>query len=198
VSGMLPWYVARSSGLIAWALLAASVLWGLAISTRVLRGTPRPSWLLDLHRYLGGMATVFVGVHIVALLGDTYVHFGLASVLILFASSWHPVAVAWGITAFYLLLAVELTSLIRTRIPKRLWRATHYASFPLFVVATIHALSAGTDARTWAFEVVAALTTVTVAALTTLRIQSRRVPARPAAASIPQRPDRTRPSGRAA
>ena len=64
MSGMLPWYVARSSGLIAWALLAASVLWGLAISTRVLRGTPRPSWLLDLHRYLGGIATVFVGVHI--------------------------------------------------------------------------------------------------------------------------------------
>jgi predicted ferric reductase len=198
VSGMLPWYVARSSGLIAWALLAASVLWGLAISTRVLRGTPRPSWLLDLHRYLGGMATVFVGVHIVALLGDTYVHFGLASVLVPFASSWHPVAVAWGVTAFYVLLAVELTSLLRTRIPKRLWRATHYASFPLFVLATIHAVSAGTDARTWVFEVVAALTMMTVAALTALRIQSRRLPARPAAAPIPQRPDRTRLSGRAA
>ena len=198
MSGMLPWYVARSSGMIAWALLAASVLWGLAISTRVLRGTPRPSWLLDLHRYLGGIATVFVGVHIVALLGDTYVHFGLASVLVPFASSWHPVAVAWGVTAFYVLLAVELTSLLRTRIPKRLWRATHYASFPLFVVATIHAVSAGTDARTWVFEVVAALTMMTVAALTALRIQSRRLPARPAAASIPQRPDRTRRSGRAA
>jgi len=195
---MLPWYVARSSGLIAWALLAASVLWGLAISTRVLRGTPRPSWLLDLHRYLGGIATVFVGVHIVALLGDTYVHFGLASVLVPFAGSWHPVAVAWGVTAFYVLLAVELTSLLRTRIPKRLWRATHYASFPLFVVATIHAVSAGTDARTWVFEVVAALTMMTVAALTALRIQSRRLPARPAAAPIPQRPDRMRRSGRAA
>ena len=107
MSGMLPWYVARSSGLIAWALLAASVLWGLAISTRVLRGTPRPSWLLDLHRYLGGIATAFVGVHIVALLGDTYVHFGLASVLVPFAGSWHPVAVAWGVTAFYVLLAVD-------------------------------------------------------------------------------------------
>ena len=198
MSGMLPWYVARSSGLIAWALLAASVLWGLAISTRVLRGTPRPSWLLDLHRYLGGIATVFVGVHIVALLGDTYMHFGLASVLVPFASSWHPVAVAWGVTAFYVLLAVELTSLLRTRIPKRLWRATHYASFPLFVVATIHSVSAGTDARTWVFEVVATLTMMTVAALTALRIQSRRLPARPAAAPIPQRPDRMRRSGRAA
>ena len=112
MSGTLPWFVARSSGLIAWALLAASVVWGLAISTRVLNGRPRPAWLLDLHRYLGGIATVFVAVHIVALLGDTYVHFGLASVLVPFASSWHPVAVAWGISAFYLLLAVEVTSLV--------------------------------------------------------------------------------------
>jgi predicted ferric reductase len=150
---------------------------------------------LDLHRYLGGIATIFVGVHIVALLGDTYVHFGLASVLIPFASRWHQVAVAWGITALYLLLAVELTSLIRTRVPKRLWRATHYASFPLFIVATIHALSAGTDARTWGFEVVVALTVMAVAALTALRIGSERQPPRRVAPRLPQRPDRSQPSG---
>jgi len=197
VSGTLPWFVARSSGLIAWALLAASVVWGLAISTRVLNGRPRPAWLLDLHRYLGGIATVFVGVHMIALLSDTYVHFGLASVLVPFASSWHPVAVAWGISAFYLLLAVEMTSLIRARLPRRLWRATHYASFPLFIVATIHALSAGTDAHTWAFELVAALAVMAVVALTALRIGGERPPRR-VAASFPQRPDRPRTSGRAA
>jgi predicted ferric reductase len=168
--------------MIAWALLAASVLLGLAITTRVTNGRPRPAWLLDLHRYLGGVATVFVGVHVVALLGDTYVHFGLASVLIPFASSWHPVAVAWGVTGFYLLLAVEVTSLVRTRLPKRLWRATHYASFPLFALATIHGLSAGTDAGTWTFEVLAALATIGVVALTGLRIASDRRPARRATA----------------
>lgn len=198
MNGMLPWYVARSSGLIAWALLAASVVWGLAISTRVFRGSPRPAWLLDLHRYLGGIATVFVGVHIVALLGDTYVHFGLASLLVPFASSWHPVAVAWGVTSLYLLSAVELTSLMRTRLPKHLWRATHYASFPLFILATIHALSAGADARTWAFETVAALTTVAVIALTAIRVSSHRSPPRRVAIPTPQRPDLPQPSSRAA
>lgn len=198
MSEMLPWYVARSSGLIAWALLAASVVWGLAISTRVLRGSPRPAWLLDLHRYMGGIATVFVGVHVVALLGDTYVHFGLASLLVPFASSWHPVAVAWGVTSLYLLLAVEMTSLIRTRLPKRLWRATHYASFPLFFVATIHALSAGTDAVTWTFETVAVLTMVTVIGLTALRVSSERQPPHRVAIPTPQRPDRPQSSSRAA
>ena len=32
----LLWYTARAAGIVTWALLAASVLWGLALSTRVL------------------------------------------------------------------------------------------------------------------------------------------------------------------
>jgi methionine sulfoxide reductase heme-binding subunit len=168
--GMLVWYIARSSGLIAWALLAASVLWGLGLTTKVLRGRPRPAWLLDLHRYLGGLATIFVVVHVAGVLADTYVHFGLASVFVPFASSWRPVAVAWGVAGLYLLAAVELTSLLRARLPKRAWRAVHFASFPLFVTATIHALTAGTDTRTWAFELLATLVIVLVGWLTVVRV----------------------------
>ena len=96
---MLPWYVARAAGLVSWALLAAATLWGLALSTGALGRRPRPNWLLDLHRWLGGTALVFTGVHVVALLADQYVHFGLTEILVPFASSWHPVAVAWGVVA---------------------------------------------------------------------------------------------------
>ena len=64
---------------------------------------PRPNWLLDMHRWLGGTALAFTGVHVVALLADQYMHFGLSSILIPLASKWHPVAVAWGIVAAYLL-----------------------------------------------------------------------------------------------
>ena len=46
----------------------------------------------------------------------------------------------------YLLFAVELTSLARTRLPRRLWRRVHYASFVVFAATTVHGLSAGTDA----------------------------------------------------
>ena len=42
MSGQFPWYVARSAGLVAWALLAASVLWGLALSTKILTGAIPP------------------------------------------------------------------------------------------------------------------------------------------------------------
>jgi predicted ferric reductase len=157
------WYVARSGGIVAWALLAASVLWGLALSTKVLRGKPRPNWILDLHRFLGGLALVFTAIHVLALVLDSYVHFGVAEVLVPFASAWHPVAVAWGVIGLYLLIAVELTSLARKRISKRMWRMTHYLSFPLFLLTTVHALSAGTDRSTlllqWSVIVVSAVIT---------------------------------------
>jgi DMSO/TMAO reductase YedYZ heme-binding membrane subunit len=143
---MLLWYTARAGGIVSWALVTASITWGLALSTKVFGKRPRPSWLLDMHRYLGGLALVFTGVHVLSIVADSYVHFGLAEVLIPFASTWKPTAVAWGIVGFYLLLAVELTSLARRQLPKSLWRSVHYASFPLFVVATVHGVTAGTDA----------------------------------------------------
>src|ERR1700682_5890473 len=123
------WYTARAAGLVAWALLTASVVWGLALSTHVLGRKPRPVWLLDLHRALGGLAVIFTGIHVVGIMLDSYVHFGLSEVLVPLASAWHPVAVAWGIVAFYLLTAVEVTSLARRRLPNRFWRRVHFASF---------------------------------------------------------------------
>ncbi len=128
------WYTARAGGIVAWALLAMSVLWGLALSTKVLNGKPRPNWILDLHRFLGALALVFTGVHVVAIVADSYVHFGLTEVLVPLTGTWHPVAVAWGIIGAYFLVAVEVTSLLRRRLSKRLWRATHFLSFPLFAL----------------------------------------------------------------
>jgi hypothetical protein len=184
VTSQLTWYVARSAGIVSWALLTASVVWGLVMTTRIARGHVRTAWLLDLHRYLGGLAAIFVGVHVGAILLDDYVHFDLGSVLVPFASNWRPGAVAWGVVALYVLLAVELTSLARAQLPKPLWRAVHFASFPLFVLATVHGLTAGTDAPAALFRWVAVLAIAAVAALTTIRVagdtkpEPARVPAR--------------------
>ncbi|MBL8776381.1 MAG: ferric reductase-like transmembrane domain-containing protein [Acidimicrobiales bacterium] len=142
------WYTARAGGIVSWALLSASVLWGLALSTKVFGKRPRPNWLLDMHQWLGALTMIFLGVHVVALMFDSYVDFGLTDVLVPFASDWDPSAVAWGIVAFYLLLAVELTALGRRWMPKKVWRSVHYLSFPVFVLATVHGVAAGTDATT--------------------------------------------------
>jgi methionine sulfoxide reductase heme-binding subunit len=174
-----PWWdTARAGGIISWALLAASVLWGLAISTKATAGRVRPNWMLDLHRFLGGLAVVFVGVHVASIVLDSYVHFGLAEVLVPLASSWHPVAVAWGIVATYLLVAVEVTSLARRRLPKRIWHGVHLLSLPTFALATVHGLTAGTDRHNVVWQ--AALWTVTAAIvlLTAIRVLSASQPRR--------------------
>ena len=184
----LPWYIARSAGLTAWALLAAAVLWGLAVSTGFLRSRPRAAWLLDLHRYLSGLAVIFVVVHVAGILIDSYVHISALAAVVPFASSWRPVAVAWGVVVGYLLIAVELTSLARAHLPARLWRATHVASFPLFLLATVHALTAGTDAHTWVFELSAAVVTLAITTLAAYRIAGETTrPTGPAGARAKER-----------
>ena len=170
MNGQLWWYMARSGGIVAWALLAASVLWGLALSTKVTNGKPKPNWILDLHRFLGGLALFFTGIHVGSLILDTYVHFGLVEVLVPFAGTWHPAAVAWGVIGLYFLLAVELTSLARKRLSKRVWRMTHYLSFPLFFLTTVHALSAGTDRKTFVLLLTIAVATAVVTILSFVRL----------------------------
>ena len=164
------WYATRSAGIVAWVLLAISVLWGLALSTKVLGKRPRPNWLLDVHRFLGGLAVVFTAVHVSAIVLDSFVSFSVFNVLVPFTGTWHPGAVAWGIVAMYALAAVEITSLLRTRISKQAWRATHYLSFPLFVVATMHVLTAGTDRHTLLLRVLLATGVLGVVVLTAVRV----------------------------
>ena len=144
----LAWYTARAAGMTSWALLSLAVLVGLALSTRVAGVRPAPSWLLSLHRFCGGLSVVFVGVHLVALAADSYVPFGWKETLIPLTSHYRPSAVAAGIVAFYLMLAIEMTSLLMRKMPRRVWRLIHSGSFMLFVLATGHGLTAGTDGRT--------------------------------------------------
>ena len=108
---------------------------------------------------------MFVGVHVGALLLDPYVHFGISDVFLPLASRWHPVAVAWGVVGLYVLLAVELTSLAKARLPRRVWRAVHVAALPLFFVATVHFAATGTDAGNPIAVVAMVLAVVVVAAL---------------------------------
>lgn len=180
MNGHFWWYLARASGLVAWALLSASVIWGLLLSTRITQGRPRPAWLLDLHRFLAGAAVTFTALHLVGLVADSYVHFGVVQLLVPFASSWKPGAVALGVVALYLLVAVEATSLLMRHLPRRLWRAVHGTSFVLFWLATFHLLLAGTDSGNTLTRWLTNLVITTVVFLTLVRALSDRRPARTA------------------
>jgi hypothetical protein len=165
------WYIARSSGLLAWALMTASVVLGIIMGARLVKA-PSKAWQTDLHRFLGGLSVVFVGVHIFGLVADSYVHFGWSEVLIPFASSWHPAAVAGGVVAMYLLVAVEITSLLRKHLSKTLWKGVHFASYPMFALTTLHAITAGTDTRTTLVTLLVATGVIVIGALTVTRLHA--------------------------
>jgi predicted ferric reductase len=167
VNPQIWWLVSRSSGIIAWALVSLSVCWGLFISTKAVAKASSPAWLLDFHRYLGGLCIVFTAVHMVGLAADNYVTFGWAELFVPMASGWKPGAVAFGIVGFYLLVAIEATSLAMRRLPRRLWRWIHRSSFPLYVVATYHGIRAGTDHENQWFRL-AALASINVVLFLTL------------------------------
>jgi hypothetical protein len=105
------------------------------------------------------------------------------------ASHWRPGAIAWGILAFYLLVAVEITSLLMARLARRFWHAVHLGSFVVFGAATTHGLTAGTDARSPVARIFAMLSIAAVVELTVMRIVAR-ARRRPRAAAGPLQ-DRT-------
>jgi predicted ferric reductase len=149
VDKKLAWYVSRAGGLVAWAVVTASIIWGLALSTRLVSKRGAPAWLLDLHRYLGALSLVFTAIHIVSLPFDNYAHISIMELLVPFRSAarsgYAPEPIAWGVVAFYLVVAIQLTSWIKKYLSRRVWHWIHLLSMPLFVVATIHGFKAGTE-----------------------------------------------------
>jgi sulfoxide reductase heme-binding subunit YedZ len=139
------WWVTRASGIVAWVVVAAAVVWGLLASTKLIRKRGVPAWILDLHRYLGTLTIVFVIVHVGAIWLDSFVKFTPTQLAVPFASSWRPHAVAWGIFATYLLLAIQITSWAMRRLPRKLWHRVHVLSLPMLALATVHGFLAGTD-----------------------------------------------------
>jgi methionine sulfoxide reductase heme-binding subunit len=145
------WYVARAGGMLAFALLTASVVLGLTLSGRArLKRWPRFA-VEDVHRFVGLLAGGFVAVHVVGLLADTYVPFSFAQVLVPGTSSYRPLATALGVVALELLAALAVANRYRKRLSYRFWRRTHYLNFAVWTLALVHGIASGTDSGTpWA------------------------------------------------
>ena len=145
------WYTARAGGLLAFALLTASVVLGLALAGRArLRHWPRFA-VEDVHRFTSLLAGTFVGIHVLALLLDTYVPFSLAQILVPGTASYRPLQTALGVVAVELLAALALANHYRKSLPYRLWRRAHYLNFAVWALALVHGVTSGTDSGTlWA------------------------------------------------
>lgn len=171
------WYVTRASAVLAWVIMTAAVLWGIVLSTRVFRGADNPAWLQDLHRFLGGTALVLTLIHMVSLVLDPWLAMPIDQLLIPLIAEYRPVPVALGILSFYVLAAVQLTSLVMNRLPRRVWKAVHYLSYVAVLAVAVHGAYAGTDAgAAWYQGVATVIVTASVLALIVRIVMARRRP----------------------
>ena len=186
------WYMVRSSGVVAWGLSFTAILVGILMSGRVRKGQIGRPWLLDLHRFLSSLTAFFIAVHLFSLWADDFVDYGLTELFVPFQAPIRNTATAWGIGAFWIFVVVEATSLVRDRLPKRVWHGIHLLSYATFVMGTQHAVTAGTDLdnrllRGLGWTAVAIVVAATVFRILQAGTQRRRVRERSVAAS--QAPD---------
>lgn len=140
------WYLSRASGITAYGLLWLSVVLGLSLSNQLARVWPGGPTAADLHQFTGFLALGFATVHGLVLLGDQYIGYSLAQLLLPFAGAgYRPFWVGLGQLGFYLAALVAFSVYLRGAIGYRAWRVIHYGSFAVYILATVHALGAGTD-----------------------------------------------------
>jgi sulfoxide reductase heme-binding subunit YedZ len=170
------WYLARSSGIVAYLLLTSSVLLGVLMAGRARFTWPKFA-VEEVHRFLAILTGVFIVLHGGALLLDTVVPIGLFQEVVPFTSGYRPFAVGLGVTAMLLISAVGITNALRGRIPHATWRKVHYLTLPAWLLASLHGVLAGTDAGDPWFAGIAAGSIAAVAIAAWARFSPGRVPA---------------------
>ncbi len=151
MDGPLLWFVNRGTGFSLLVLLTGAVLLGI-LSTG---GTPArrlPVFVTQsLHRNLSLLSVLMLLVHVASAVADRYVDIRWWQALSPVGATYRPLWLGLGTVALDLILLVTLTSVLRVRIPQRLWRAVHLLSYAAWASAVVHGLGIGTDTgEAWA------------------------------------------------
>ena len=168
------WYTIRATGVVALVLLTVTTVLGMLSASRA-RTRRWPAFAqVDLHKRATLFALVFLGLHVLTAVVDTYVSVGLLSVVVPFTSSFKTLWTGLGTIAVDLLLAVAVSSALRRRIAPRTWRALHWLAYACWPFALAHALGAGTDAAQLWMDAIAAACTVAVLSALAWRVGDHR------------------------
>jgi predicted ferric reductase len=143
------WYATRATGLVALVLLTISVALGVAGTARFSNAAIPRLVRSGLHRNVSMLSVGFVAVHVLTAVLDPYASIRLTAAIIPFSSPYRTFWLSLGTIAFDLLLALILTSLLRTRLGYRAWRAVHWLAYASWPIALWHGLGTGTDSRVW-------------------------------------------------
>ena len=163
------WLASRSAGIVAYLLLSASVVLGLAMALRIAppRLTPQ---LRVLHERIALVSLGALAAHGLLLLGDSFLRPGLSGIVVPFSMSYRPAWTGIGILAGYLTAGLSLSYYARRRIGARRWRTAHRLIPIAWAMAVVHVLGAGSDAGSLWLQAPLALTMSAVLTLLGYRV----------------------------
>jgi sulfoxide reductase heme-binding subunit YedZ len=176
---MLPWVLARATGVAALVLLTGAMVAGLLVRTRTAVGPVKGSGMVDLHRLMSLLALLATATHGVFLMQDATVEISPLALVVPGLVPYRPVWTGIGVVAAELALLVHLSFRVRKRIGARTWRRLHWLTYAAFAGALVHGIGAGTDSNTpWALALYGGAVGA-VAGLTGWRAATARRAARP-------------------
>jgi len=173
------WLVSRASGLILLLLFSAVVVLGVATRT----GATSRRWpkfaVAETHRTLSLFAIALLVLHVTTAVIDPYVSIGWIATVLPFTSHYETLALGLGTLAVDLGGAVLITSLLRSRLGLRTWRAVHYLAYLAWPAAFIHSIRAASyDQHLWWVALVEWGSLAAVATAVMVRLMSRGRPDR--------------------
>ena len=133
--------VSSYTGLFAMVLLTVNILLGLLISVRY---SPVRSWphrripVFDIHNWTAYIALALVAMHPTILLFSATAKFKWQDILWPLGSPGQRLYNCFGACAFYLLLIVVITSYLRRRIGRPLWKLLHYLAYGVAAFVYVH------------------------------------------------------------
>ena len=160
------WYASRATGIVALLLLTAVLMLGILVNRQGrLPGLPRFA-VTDIHRNLSLLAVTFIAVHVLTAVLDTYVHIPLLSAVIPFASGYERLWLALGAISLDLMLAMIVTSLVRGRMNRIVWRAIHLLAYASWPIAFAHSIGSSKDLQQgWLLDIAVGCALIVVAAV---------------------------------
>jgi sulfoxide reductase heme-binding subunit YedZ len=174
---MAGWYLARGTGAATLVLLTLTLVLGVVNVRRWAPAGLQRFVVDDLHRTLGLLVVVLLGIHVASSVLDEYVAISAVDAVVPFVGSYRPLWLGLGALSLDLLAALIVTSLLRARIGVRAWRAVHWVAYACWPIAVAHGIGMGTDASGWLLWLTLACVALVGVALTARLAPAKEVPA---------------------
>jgi methionine sulfoxide reductase heme-binding subunit len=138
------WFLDRSSGEVTLLLMTAVVVFGII---RAAVPSANPFLVEGAHINLALLTVAFAGVHVLAALLDPFAHLGPVDALLPFVSAYRGTWLGLGIISGYLYAFAVFASWPARRFGRAVWLWLHRANYAVWVLAVVHSLGTGSDAR---------------------------------------------------